>query len=133
MKVVFDTNIFISGLMWRGAPYRCLLASLAGLVELVVSPPILDELRRTLSTKFGFTDEEVEQVMSAVRESASLVEIRGELKVVADDPEDDKFIETAHVAGAAYVVSGDRHLLSVGSYGEIRIVSARVFLDMLAG
>ncbi len=133
MKVVFDTNIFISGLMWRGAPYRCLLASLAGLVELVVSSPILDELRRTLATKFGFTDEEIEQVVGVVRESASLVEIRGELKVVADDPEDDKFIETAHVAGAAYVVSGDRHLLSLGSYGEIRIVSARVFLDMLAG
>jgi len=94
---------------------------------------LFSELRRTLATKFRFTDEEIEQVVAVVRESASLVEIRGELKVVADDPEDDKFIETAHVAGAAYVVSGDRHLLNLGSYGEIRIINARAFLDMLAG
>jgi hypothetical protein len=58
VKVVLDTNIFVSGLLWRGAPYRCLLAVRAGLADLVISRPILDELRRVLATKFHHTAEE---------------------------------------------------------------------------
>lgn len=114
MKVVLDTNILVSGLLWRGAPYRCLLAVRAGLADLVISRPILDELRRVLVTKFHHTAEEAEEAVTFVRESATMVEVPGQLRVVRDDAEDDKFIETAQVAGANYVVSGDRHLLALG-------------------
>ena len=133
MKVVLDTNVFVSGLLWRGAPYRCLLAIRAGLADLVVSPPILEELRRVLMTKFHHTAAETEEVLAFVRESATLVEIPGTLQVVHDDPDDDKFVETAELAGAAYIVSGDRHLLALGTYKGISIIGARAFLDRLSG
>lgn len=52
MRAVLDTNILVSALLWRGAPYRCLLAVQAGLAVLVLSRPILDELCIVLVTKF---------------------------------------------------------------------------------
>ncbi len=131
MKVVLDTNILVSGLLWRGAPYRCLLAVRAGLAELIVSP-ILDELRRVLVIKFRHTALEAEEAVAFVRESATLVEISGALRVVKNDPEDDKFIETAQVAGADAIVSGDRHLLSLGTYAGIPVIGVRAFLDRLS-
>ena len=53
MRAVFDTNILISGLLWRGAAHECILAAEAGLIQLVLSEPILDELREKLIQKFG--------------------------------------------------------------------------------
>ena len=64
--------------------------------------------------------------------AARLVEIAGTLRVVPDDPEDDKFIETAHIARADYVVTGDHHLLKLGLQGSPQVVNARAFLDMLS-
>lgn len=132
MKVVFDTNILVSAMLWRGSPYRCLLAIRAGLAELILSPPIIDEFRNVLAKKFALTREEVEEGIALVQESARLIGIPGTLRVVTDDPEDDKFIETALVAGAQCLVSGDKHLLRLGDYRGIKVISARAFLDMLA-
>ena len=131
MRVVFDSNILVSGLLWRGAPYRCVVAIRAGLAELVVSPPILAELHRVLVAKFEHTEAEAEEAVSFIQTSATPVEISGTLQVVQDDPDDDKFLETAQVGGAAYVVSGDRHLLALGSYRGISVTRARTFLDLL--
>ncbi|MEW6248790.1 MAG: putative toxin-antitoxin system toxin component, PIN family [Nitrospirota bacterium] len=132
MKVVFDTNILVSAMLWRGTPYRCLLAIRAGLAELILSPPIIDEFRNVLDKKFALTREEVEEGIALVQESARLIGIPGTLRVLTDDPEDDKFIETALVAGAQCLVSGDKHLLRLGDYRGIKVISARAFLDMLA-
>lgn len=132
MKVVFDTNILVSALFWRGAPYRCLSAVEAGLAELIISPPILDELRNVLMTKFEHTRAEADDAASLVSGVAQLVEIVGELHVVAKDPDDDKFVETACVGGAPYIVSGDHHLLVLGTYAGISVISARAFLDILS-
>jgi putative PIN family toxin of toxin-antitoxin system len=132
VKVVFDTNILVSAMLWRGTPYRCLLAIRAGLAELVLSPPIIEEFRGVLSKKFAMTKEEAEENIAVVLESSTLIEIPGTLRVVTDDPEDDKFIETALVTGAQWLVSGDKHLLRLGGYRGIKVISARAFLDMLA-
>ena len=61
MKVVFDTNILVSAMLWRGTPYRCLLAIRAGLAELILSPPIMEELRGVLNKKFAMTKEDAEE------------------------------------------------------------------------
>lgn len=132
MKVVFDTNILVSAILWRGTPYRCLLAIRAGLAELILSPPIVEEFRGVLSKKFAMAGKDAEENIAVVRESSSLIDIPGTLRVVMDDPDDDKFVETALVAGAQWLVSGDKHLLRLGDYRGIKVISARAFLDMLA-
>ena len=95
MRVVFDTNILISATLWRGAPYRSLLAAQAGLVDLVLSPPILAELSRVLVDKFQFTPAEAQEVVELAKSCAAVVEIPSTLRAVVEDPEDDKIIETA--------------------------------------
>ena len=83
-------------------------------------------------TKFGHTSAEADEAASIVAEFARSVEIAGELRVVEEDPDDDKFVETARVGGAPYIVSGDHHLLGLGTYAGVSVVSARAFLDLLS-
>ena len=58
--------------------------------------------------------------------------ITNTLKVVTADPDDDKVLECAVIGGATHIVTGDRHLLSLDSYQSIPIVSATVFLGLVA-
>lgn len=132
MKAVFDTNILISAIFWRGSPYRCLLAAQAGLVDLFVSPPILAELVRVLQAKFQLPLEQIDEAIAMIRKAARAVEITGTVQVVSDDPSDDKFVETAQIAGVDYLVSGDHHLLTCNAMGDVRVVTARMFLDILS-
>ncbi len=98
---------------------------------MIISPPILDEFRAVLITKFRHTQAEADEAVAFVRATATLVELPGTLHVIPEDPEDDKFIETAQVAGADYIVSGDRHLLTLGSHAGIPVIKARAFLALL--
>lgn len=131
-KVVFDTNIFVSGHFWKGPPYRCLLAVEAGLASLVVADPILAELREKLTDKFGVPAEEVTAIIDRLVTYAERVPALGRSGWVAQDPDDDKFIDAALSGGAMVIVSGDRHLLELGTVEDIEILTARQFLDRLA-
>lgn len=132
MRAVLDTNVLISGLFWRGAPYECLLAAEAGLYELVIGQEILEELRNKLVTKFQNTCEEATDAVNGIRRSAMLAALTEVRKWVVADPTDDKFIETAIVGAARIVVSGDHHLLDLRTVQGIEILSSRQFLQRLA-
>ncbi|MGH9195786.1 MAG: putative toxin-antitoxin system toxin component, PIN family [Acidimicrobiia bacterium] len=131
VRVVFDTNILISGHFWKGPPYRCRLAVDAGLAVLVLSEPILTELGEKLITKFGVSKADVDSIMERLRTSSELTDVEGKSGWVPQDPDDDKFIETALVGGATLIISGDRHLLKLGNVQGIEILTARQFLDRL--
>jgi len=127
-RVVFDTNVMISGLLWRGKPYRCLLLARAGLVQAVYCREMLTELSQKLQDKFGFSMDRVQAVLHDWRRYGQEVQITGDLHVVAADHDDDKFIACAQTAGATIIVSGDRHLLELGKYESIAILSPAEFL-----
>ena len=127
-RVVFDTNILISGLLWRGKPYQCLLLARSGIVQAVYCPPMLAELTDKLRHTFGFSENRIQAVLYDLRRVSTPVDVAGDLRAVAADPDDDKFIECAVVAGASVIVSGDHHLLDLGKYGDIQILTAAEFL-----
>ena len=127
-RVVFDTNVWISGLLWRGKPYQCLLLARSGLVRPVYCLPMLSELTQKLRDPFGFTENHIQAVVYDYRRISHQVEIVGDLCVVTEDPDDDKFVECAVVSGAFAIVSGDRHLLSLHEYQGIRVFSAAEYL-----
>jgi putative PIN family toxin of toxin-antitoxin system len=131
-RVVFDTNVMISGLLWRGKPYRCLLLARTGLVQAVYCREMLTELAQKLEDKFGFSLDRVQAVLHDWRRYSQEVQITGGLHVVAADPDDDQFIACAQTAGAAIIVSGDRHLLDLGKYESIVILSPAEFLARFA-
>ena len=132
MRAVLDTNVLLSGLFWRGAPYECLLAAEAGLYELVLAKEILEELRDKLVTKFQNTPEEAADAVEGIRRGTTVVTLTHRPKWVVADPNDDKFIETAMVGNAQIVVSGDHHLLDLEPVPGVEILSPRRFLQRLA-
>jgi uncharacterized protein len=129
---VFDTNVLFSGLGWRGTPYRCLELARAGLVEGMTCREILNELAEKLQTKLRFSPTQVTDTIGDLLTFLRLVTIINRLKVVTTDPDDDKVVECAVVGGATHIVTGDRrHLLPLGSYQGISILSAADFLALV--
>jgi putative PIN family toxin of toxin-antitoxin system len=131
-RVVFDTNIWISGLLWRGKPYQCLLLARGQVVQHVHCIEMVAELSEKLRETFGFSENRIQAVLYDFRRVSERVEIKGQIQVVVDDPDDDKFIECALTAEASAIVSGDHHLLELGSYEGIPILSSAAFLARFA-
>jgi putative PIN family toxin of toxin-antitoxin system len=126
---VFDTNVLFSASGWKGKPFRCVELARSGVVEGVTCRELLDELAEKLQTKLGFNAQQVLDAVADLVTFLRLVAITGNLKVIAADPDDDKVLECAMVAGATHIVTGDRrHLLPLGTYQGIAIVTAADFL-----
>lgn len=137
LLVVIDTNVVVSRYMSpAGPPAWVILRWNQGAFELLVSDDILAEYERALSYphlaprhKLGRAG--IKQVVAGFRRFATTVTVTERLSVIADDPKDDKFLECAVAGGADVIVSGDKHLLRLGSYQGIRILSPADFLAEL--
>lgn len=131
--VVFDTNILLSALLSTSSnPFRCLALAKIGQVESVTCQEILDEFAEKLVLKFKFSQDMAQLAVEEVRSYSRLVEISTTLKAVAADPDDDMVVECAVVGSATYIVTGDKHLLALGKYGEIEIVKASEFIELIS-
>ena len=131
--VAYDTNILFSGIGWRGSPYRCLELARQGSVEGLTCSEILDELAEKLTTKLNFSLSETTDVIADLLGCLRVVKITNTLKAVPADSEDDKIIECAVVGEATHIVTGDRrHLLPLGSYQGVLIVTAADFLEQVS-
>lgn len=129
MKVVFDTNILVSALVFPGGRGE---AALRRIVEeqdqLVISKPILDELLGILGRKFARDAEELAHAAVFLSELGILVKPRQRLRVVKDDP-DNRILECAIAGRADAIVTGDKALLGLREYRSVRILSLREYLD----
>ena len=131
---VFDTNILLSALFsLHGNAFRCLALAKTGIVQSVTCQEILQEFQEKLEGKFSYSTQHARAAVDAVQQCSQLVTITHNLKVVVADPDDDKIVECAVVGGATHIVTGDRrHLLPMGSYQGISIISPADFLTLLA-
>ncbi|MBD2080305.1 putative toxin-antitoxin system toxin component, PIN family [Leptolyngbya sp. FACHB-17] len=129
---VFDTNILISALLsLNGTPFRCLALAKIGQIESVMCQEILDEFSEKLTLKFRFSEEVARTAIEEVRQFSRLVEISGALRAVSDDTDDDMVVECAVIGKATPIVTGDKHLLALGSYQSIAIVKAAEFIALI--
>ncbi len=129
MKVVLDTNVFVSGIFFSGPPHQILNAWRAGTIQFVVSQEILSEYWRV--------GEALAEASPAIdlRPILDLVTIEAELYVAKDlpeplcsDPDDDKFLACAIASNSKIIISGDKHLLKVSGYHDIEILTPREFV-----
>jgi putative PIN family toxin of toxin-antitoxin system len=130
VKVVLDTNVFVSGVFFSGPPFQILQAWRDGKIQLVVSPEILDEYRRVgeiLAEEHPAID--LEPMLEYVIHNAVVFSAPPLPEGVCNDPDDDKFFACALASGSNLVVSGDRHLLRVSGYQNIEVLKPRDFLD----
>ncbi len=128
-RVVLDTNVLVSGLGWSGPPSAIVEYVLAGEVILLTSAPLLVELRRVLRyPKLARVFTDPDGICELVQAVCVEVEPEVRLTVVADDS-DNRILEAAVEGGAGYIVSGDDHLLYLGSFQGIPILTPTAFVS----
>lgn len=131
MRVVFDSNIFVSALTLPGGKGDAAVAAvLTGKAVVLLSEPMLGEVLGVLGRKFAYDREQLARVALFLSELAEHVAPRGHLTVLQDEP-DNRILECAVAGRADSIVTGDRQMLRLGRYEGIEIVSLRVFLDRL--
>jgi putative PIN family toxin of toxin-antitoxin system len=129
VRVVFDTNIFVSALVLPGGSAdRAVERIIAGKDSLLFSKEILDEFLTVLAKKFGRDREELARVAVFLDEVGERVRPRKRVDVLPDAA-DNRILECAIAGRAEAIVTGDRAMLKIGSLGPIRIVSLRDYLS----
>jgi putative PIN family toxin of toxin-antitoxin system len=125
VKVVFDTNILVSALVFPGGRADVALRRIVEEQDqLIISKAILAELLRGLGSKFSRDSEELAHVAVFLSELALTVKPRRRLRVVEDEP-DNRILECALTGRAEVIVTGDHSLLALGEYKGVRIVRLR--------
>jgi uncharacterized protein len=129
MRIVADTNVIVSALVFGGVPRQILELADTGRCELFFSEAIQTEVRRVLAEKFSWDATTLQKVLPVLWCIGEMVVPRNKVRAVADDPDDDRILECALAANADFIVSGDRHLLRLGRYKSIVVVSPRQFVE----
>ena len=132
MRVVFDTNIYVSAFAIPGGQAEdAYLGAIHGRFELFTSVPILTETATVLQNKFEWSEEKARTLVQAISHVATVVTSGTRLQVVRDEP-DNRILECAVKAQADFIVTGDRQLLALGEYEDCKILRLADFLRLLA-
>lgn len=132
MRVLLDTNVIISAILFGGIPRQTLEAVLIGDLELVTSPALLTELESILVRKFEFRGTAAASVRSEMESIAELVEPE-EIPPILRDVPDNEVVAAADEGRVNFIVTGDKEMLALGRHGAIEIVSPRALMDRLVG
>ena len=134
MKIVLDTNVFVSGVFFSGPPYRILEAWRDGKIQVVVSTEILDEYQRVgeiMAEDHPAID--LKPLLDYLIQYAEICAAPPLPESVCEDPDDDKFLSCALASESRIIVSGDKHLLKVSGYREIEVIKPRDFVIKYLG
>lgn len=135
MRIVLDTNQHISAIIRpKGHPAQIVRLWQNGLIELAISPLILEEFeivvhRPRIQQRYNLSDTDITEYLEVLKKFTVLVPGTMIVDAVPDDPDDNIVIACAIETEADVIVTGDQHLLSLGSYQEIPIVTAVDFLN----
>ena len=127
-RATADSNIWVSGLNWYGKPHELLNLARDGTIELAISDAILDEFSRILHDKLEWSADRLHSMRAEVATFTKRVSSTETLDVVKADPNDNRILECAVAAGSDVIVTGDAHLLQLGTYRAIKIMKVADFL-----
>tara|TARA_B100000315_G_scaffold195228_1_gene186024 strand:- start:321 stop:722 length:402 start_codon:yes stop_codon:yes gene_type:complete len=129
MRVVFDTNIFVSAFAIPGSKAeQAIFRIIEGKDTLLISKEILNELLSTLAKKFSTNIEALSRVAVSLSDMADLIESQKNLKVFKDDP-DNRILECAVAGKADLIVTGDKKMLELKNFKGIKLLSLRNYLE----
>lgn len=132
LRVILDTNVLISAILFGGKPRRILEKAIRGEIRLCLSEPMLEELKGVLQrSKFDYSPEMIQIILTELMSISDFVNPSETINIVAEDPEDNRILECAVAANADYVITGDSHLLKLNKYLNIDVLNVAVFLEKL--
>ena len=131
LKVVFDTNIFISAFVFKGGkPEKIYHSALKRHFVLLTSPEIISEVALKLRNKFLWSEEKIVQKLKELARISDIIQPKNKLSLIHDES-DNRFLECAIEGNANLIVSGDHHLLDLKEYNGIPIIRASDFVRIV--
>ncbi|OIP98184.1 putative toxin-antitoxin system toxin component, PIN family [bacterium CG2_30_40_12] len=132
IKAVLDTNVYISAIIFGGNPRAIIELCINNMVDTYTSSLILLEIAQKLQSKFLWNRTDVALAIKTISKTSKVIVPQQKFNVVNEDPTDNKIIECAVAASASFIVTGDRHLLSLEKFKGIKIVSPKDFLSFVS-
>ena len=137
MKVVLDTNVWLSGVFWKGEAFHLIQNLIDKKMELLISQDILNEIVEVLNREEKFQrfidsrKENIEDLIRKILSVSTLIETKTKLQIVKDDPKDDIILEIALDGKAGYIVTYDHHLINMIEFRKIKILMPEEFLKII--
>ena len=131
-RVVLDTNVLISAILFGGKPGQILNEVIAGRLDCILSPEILDELGGVLQRpKFGFGASQCLHIIEELHHACEIIKPYSELSVPISDPDDKIILECAIDADADYIITGDPDLTELHPFNHIQILTPADYLEQI--
>ena len=131
MRIVLDTNIYISAAIIGRVCEEMLKICRFGSLEVFISKDIIIEIETKLKDKFFWNDQQIRIFIENILEFCHMVEVSEKILYLQDDHDDDKILECAVASKCAYIVSGDKHLARLKSFRNIKILNPADFLILI--
>ena len=137
IKVVLDTNVWLSGLFWEGEASEIIKLAENKIITPLITEEILQEIADVLSKEKKFQiflnerKQNIEAVIKKIISISEIIETTNKLDIIKKDPSDNRFIETALEGNTKYIISYDKHLLDLKEFNEIRIIKPNEFLEII--
>jgi len=137
MKVVFDTNIWLSGIFWKGEAYKIIEKCINKKVEIIITEEILNEIIDILNKELKFQKfienrkQSIEDLLRTILSVSKLIKTTSRIDLIKDHPNDNIILEAALDGNADYIVSYDKHILNMLEFRKIRILEPNEFLEIV--
>lgn len=137
MKVVLDTNIWLSSIFWKGAANKIIEKLITKKIGVIVSEDILSEIIEVLNKGKKFQKfiedrkQKIEDLIRTILSFSTLTEIKSKFELIKEHPKDNIILEAAYDSKADYIISYDKHILNMIEFRGIKILEPKEFLKML--
>ena len=131
MKIVIDSNIFVSSFFWKGNPRKIFDRVIDGFDELFITDDILDEIRKVLSKdKFDAKAKEIDDYIKIIENYSQKIVLNDIIENVSRDIDDNKILKCGLEGNVGYIITGDKDLLVLKEYKSIKIINPKEYLEI---
>jgi len=132
MRLVLDTNIFISAFYWGGNSQKIIDRIIKGTDELYISDKIINEISEVMNRpKFKTEKTTINGYIKTIEKSGKKVFVEGNIKGICRDKDDDDKLECAIICNADFLITGDDDLLILKNYENIKIITPKIFMNII--
>ena len=132
MKIVIDSNIFISAFFWGGKPKEIFDRVLNGFDELYITDEIVNEINKVMgSNKFTVNNNDIKDYINIIEKYSKKIVSKNNIKSISRDADDDKILQCGIDGNVDYIITGDNDLLILKEYNKIKIIKPKEYLEII--